>query len=511
MKKLALFSLGILAFALVSVHAQNTIMYTTFDDWTNWNGDGDGCTAVSTFDYDGVLLNGIGNQTAPTAVTGPGGSLQLNPAGNNSTGTGWNVDVYGPGLTAAEVIALDGPEAVPPYSAASGYGPGSMVAQSGKLLMDFVMPDNNTLSTFSTGIWFQDNNTWTVWGASSYTDLGPVTTPNGTQEMYEAVIPYNISACASVTFAQIGIWQGGAAVGQYPWYVDSLSVVPIVTPSPGTPLFTTYDDFNQWYAVGSPLVQGDNTWSVSDDDTNGLGNTNAPGTIGTSAGSLELYWSSVLSSWGIIASGPDEQGNPDFMQAIDPGCNIYTTASVPAYGNLYVDFSQPDNSGGGNYFQFGINFSYGGNGYNVYGAFFPTSTQDQGYKDDNNYEVYQATIPYTINAGNYYGFTPSIWINSNYSPTNAFHIDNITVSASQAPQITSETLNGNQLTLLGTGGLAGDAFNVLSTTSLAPPVSWTTISHGNVFVGPNWTNTITINPASPAAYYEIQVQSGNYY
>ena len=323
--------------------------------------------------------------------------------------------------------------------------------------------------------------------------------------MYQAIIPYNISGDTNaITFTQIGIWQGGAAPGQYPWYVDNISVVPIVTPPPGQPLFITYDDFEPFTSSGGDLVQADNTWSATGDDTNGLGNTTAPGAIGT-AGSLLLYWSSAETGWGDIATGPNEQNNGEFMQAIDPGCDTNSAVSVAAYGNIYMDFSMPDNSGGGNYFQVGIELSYAANGYNGYAPFWPSGTKDLGYQDDNGYEVYQATIPYTINAGNYYGFQPSIFVNSNYQPTNGFHIDNISVSASQAPLFTGVSLNGSSLTLQGTGGLAGGTFTLLETSNLLLPLSqWTVVSSGNVFTGPNWTITITINPASPATFYSIQ-------
>ena len=112
--------------------------------------------------------------------------------------------------------------------------------------------------------------------------------------------------------------------------------------------------------------------------------------------------------------------------------------------------------GEGSYFQVGIGLSYNANGY--YGLFFPKTTTDLGVTDNNGYEVYRATIPYTINGqvlttvtttnsnvittntvwqqGYYYGFTPSIAVNSNYQPTNGFHVDNITVSAAQLPLIT---------------------------------------------------------------------------
>ncbi len=484
-----------LAFALASAQAQN--IYGTYEDWTNWNGDGDGCIAVTTFSFGDITQNGIGNNTGGTSVTG---SLQLDPmtaAGQYS----WNIPVYGPGLNNAVMAAMDGagfvPVSYPPpdYSQVAG----TVVAQSGSLLMDFVMPDNNTPSTFLPGLWFQDNNTWTVWFASSLIDLGSVTTPNGQQEEYQAIIPYSLSA-TSYTYANIGIANSQANSSVNDWYVTSISVVPLVIPPTQTPLFTTYDDFNQWTSGGGDLVQGDNTWSVSTDDTNGIGNITAAADIGT-AGSLAVYWNpneNAGSDYGACAYSPNEAGNTAFMQAIDPGSTA--NATVAAYGNIYWYYSQPD--GGGNYFGLAFMPAYDADGY--WQQFYSSSTVDTGTKDNNGDEVYMATIPYTITAGSLTGFYFDPFINSGgYNPQNPFHIDDITVAASQAPQITSTSLNGTTLTLSGIGGLSGYAYKVVGTSNLLNP-QWTTVTSGNEFTGPTWTTTVTINPANQATYYAIQ-------
>jgi hypothetical protein len=326
-------------------------------------------------------------------------------------------------------------------------------------------------------------------------------------EMYQAVIPYNlITVSNNLSYMQLAIVENTDYQGVNPWYVDNVSVVPLVTPPPPptkTPLFTTFNDFNEWSSAGGDLVQADNAWSVSNDTTNGFGNTNAPGATGT-AGSLLLYWSSVETGYGNIANGPDEEYNAAFLQAIDPGCNPATETSVAAYGNIYIDYSLPDNSGGGNYFQLGVNLSYNADGY--YGNFLSSVATDLGYQDDNGYEVYQATIPYTINAGNFFGFFPSISVNSNFQPTNGFHIDNITVSAAQAPQITSVTFNGTSLQIQGTNGLSGGLFTLLSSTNLTLPIAnWTAVGVGT-FYGQTFSITNAINRASPHGFYSIKVQ-----
>ena len=70
-------------------------------------------------------------------------------------------------------------------------------------------------------------------------------------------------------------------------------------------------------------------------------------------------------------------------------------------------------------------------------------------------EVYKATIPYSIDAEPNIYFSFGIMVNSDYQPVNGFYIDEISVSAAQAPLITGISLNGTNLTINGTNGLTG--------------------------------------------------------
>jgi len=231
MKKLVLLSIGMLVFTLQSANAQ--ILFSTYDDWNvsgSWTSGGDGATAITTFDYDGVTVNGLGNSVNPGG-TGTGGSLQLNPVTS-----GWGPDVWGPGLTAQAGAALDGPGWVQPYSAASGGGPGAVGAASGVLTMTYTMPDSTFGgSFFQPAIWYNYPGGWGGWFATSETDLGPVTTPTGTMEMYQATIPYTISAVAlgSSWGFQLGIGQNTDYSGANPWYVDQIAISVGPVPEPG--------------------------------------------------------------------------------------------------------------------------------------------------------------------------------------------------------------------------------------------------------------------------------------
>lgn len=211
-----------------------------------------------------------------------------------------------------------------------------------------------------------------------------------------------------------------------------------------TSLFTTFDDWSQWSAANSTTVTADNAFSTDAGTVNGLGNTSAPGAAGTS-GSLSITWASLTGNYNELATAPYEGGSQAFLSAVDPGSSVSGNTAVAATGNIYLDYSVPDNEGG-SYFQLGVLMQYAANGY--YGAFFWSSTTDLGFTDSNGEEVFRATIPYTFSAGQFNGFGFGIMYNSNYSPALPFHVDNISVSAVQ------DTPEPGTLALIGLG-LAG--------------------------------------------------------
>jgi PEP-CTERM motif len=229
MKKLVFLSIGMLAFALQSANAQ--ILYSTSGDFSTNNGWAAG--AITTFDYDGVTVNGLGNGSSPGGA-GTGGSLQLSPVV-----AGYGPVLWGPGLTEGAGAAMDGPNWIQPYSAASGYGSGACGAASGILTMDYTMPDNTFGgSYFQPGVQYNYPGGWGQWWATSETDLGPVTTPTGTMEMWQATIPYSINAVAlgSLWGFQLGIAANTDYTGANPWYVDNIALVAgsvTYAPEPG--------------------------------------------------------------------------------------------------------------------------------------------------------------------------------------------------------------------------------------------------------------------------------------
>lgn len=506
MKKIALFSIGILAFGLFSANAQNIVIAGTYDDWTNWNASLTNGSSIVTvagtnnFSYGGITVNGVDNPTdaGGTSVTG---ALEVSPSVPWSE---WNgAAIYPPGTTLATFQALDGP-----FATSS-----ALVQYSGTMYVTYTMPDDGITGSYWNGIFafFNYTGNWGPQGPSDHTDLGPVSTPSGTEELYEDTIPYTINAVANLTYFQWGLDLNTDYQGTNNWYITSISVAPppvTVTPPAVYQLYTTSNDFAPFAADSGTIIMATNDFYVTNsiDDVNGNGNTNAGG-IGASGapGSLLIYWDSGLTGYGNIASGPDEEQNNTFMQTIDPGCNTNTEGSVPAYGFIYMDYSVPA-SGGGSYFELGAQLSYNANGYYGNGPFWPSSTTDLGYQDIFGQEVYQIAIPYSIVAGNYYGFNLSVAVNSNYNPpTYGFHVDDIAVSSAQAPRITSIGLNGTSVGINGTNGMYGYDFDLLSTTNLLmPATSWKTVAVAVPFTGPTFNITNTITPGTPATYYMIK-------
>lgn len=496
-----------LTFALFSAKAQDITIAGTYSDWTQWDGSVTNGTSIITvegtnnFSYGDITVNGVGN-TSDAGGTSATGALEVSPSVPWSE---WNGGaIAAPGATLACLQALDGPFATT----------GSLVQYSGTMYVTYTMPDDGISGSSWNGIFafFNYNGYWGPTGPTSHTDLGPVSTPSGTEEMYEDTIPYTINAVADLTYFQWALDLNTDYQGTNNWYIASISVAPppvTVTPPAVYQLYTTSNDFALFTEASGTEIYATNDFYVTNaiDDINGLGNTNA-GAIGATGtdGSLYIIWdASINGGFGNIASGPDEEQNASFMQTIDPGCNPATEGSVAAYGFLYMDYSEPA-SGGGSYFELGAQLSYNANNYYGNGPFFPSSTTDLGYQDDYGQEVYQITIPYSIVAGNYYGFNLSVAVNSDYNPpTYGFHVDDIAVSSSPAPLITSVTLSGTTLTLNGTNSMYGYDYNLLSTTNLlAPTTSWQTVEVGVPFTGPSFSTTVNINPAAPATYYMIK-------
>ncbi len=219
MKKLVLFSAGIVAFALQSAPAQT--LFTTENDFSQWSANaGSTVSADGLWSADTSTINGLGN-TSAAGGTGTSGSLSITWA----SGVGsFNEIAAAPseGGNAAFLSAID-----------PGCSGNTSVAYSGNLLMDFSLPDNEVGSSgyFQLGVLLQysADGYYGTFFSSSTTDLG-IQDDNG-EEVYQATIPYTIAAGSFNGFG-FGVMYNSNYAPDLPFHVDDILVQSV--PEPGT-------------------------------------------------------------------------------------------------------------------------------------------------------------------------------------------------------------------------------------------------------------------------------------
>jgi subtilisin-like proprotein convertase family protein len=443
---------GLLALLAQSLSAQ--VLYTTTNDFTG---------AVSTlYSSDSSTVNGIGNQTNPGG-TGVLGSKQV------ASANGWQGWLTGSDLPSptSNVWAQIDPGGTRPWSAESGGGPGTFVANSGTITFDIYRGNLGDVND-SWGITFNYNGFWGPFWASSVT---PFTGADG-RTWARVVIPYTINATSNVTYfgwALASQSYSGSNTGQL-FYVDNFAMyVAPPPPPPPNVVFTTTNDFTGW-STGSGFTNVAPTAAVSLDsgpsaETNGLGNLVAPGAAGTS-GSLVLPW--VSGAFSVATESPNLSGN---AAVIDKVLHAQT---------ISYDITIPTNNGG-NYFQLGMTINCEGR----FDYLSPSVTLIT-----NN--IYRCTIDMSteapalinqkaLNGGGFSYFYIGFFYNSNYSPSgdviyvdNVYAVDgavtpNILASASLASESCSPTNGtldpGETVTInvaLQNMGI-GDASNVVAT------------------------------------------------
>ncbi len=238
MKKLVL-SIGILAIALPLAANAQTTLFTTTSDFTGWGNSGSGGSTVgpsTAFDYDGSTINGAGNNPGNSGSsinvggTSTGGSLSLQ--WDHTVGN-YNGIAYSPGeaYNPAFMSAID-PGSIAAYQAPS-YGVGATVAGSGTITMIYTVPDNEGGNYFQLGVdlSYDADGYYKYFFPSSTTDLGYNSSIG--QEVYEATIPYTITAGSLSNFS-LGIAYNSNYAPENPFYVDDITVQATPVPEPAT-------------------------------------------------------------------------------------------------------------------------------------------------------------------------------------------------------------------------------------------------------------------------------------
>ena len=202
-----------------NAQAQQTL-FTTYDDFAGWSGSSGTTAGQSTaWDFDGSTINGLGNNgNAGGAGTAGSLSIQGPPAGNVWTDVAWSP---GEAWLPLFMHAVD-PGSLAAYSAESGYGPGTTVANSGVLQMTYTFPDNEGGSYFQLGVAFNYDGNWNAFFGSSVS----YATVNG-QDTTTVDIPYTINAVsAGITYFSMGIIYNSDYSPVLPFYVDNIQVIP---------------------------------------------------------------------------------------------------------------------------------------------------------------------------------------------------------------------------------------------------------------------------------------------
>jgi hypothetical protein len=224
MKKLLLFSIGILAAGLYNAADAQTTLFTTTNDFSLWTSDnGDTVSVDSTWSADSSTINGAGNTTAPGG-SGTSGSLLITWA--NSVGS-FNEIASAPSEGLAFVQALD------PGAYNAGSGEIGTVAGSGDIYLDYSLPSTVSGNYFQLGVMLQypGNGYYGPIFSSSTTDLGYQ--DNLGEEVYQATIPYTILAGTGYGFG-FGIMYNSNFAPSSPFHVDDITVSAAPVPEPGT-------------------------------------------------------------------------------------------------------------------------------------------------------------------------------------------------------------------------------------------------------------------------------------
>lgn len=200
--------------------AQGQVLYSTANDFAQF-ASGAGVTS-STYYSVASTVNGIGNTSNPGG-TGSIGSLQLVSSG------GYTGDLSGSDfpIDQATLSALD-PGALAPYSAGSGYGPGTVYANSGILTFDLYGGNLTDWNQFGITLNYNGN----------YSTFFPATTSNVTgadgRTWTQCVIDYNINAVVGgLTYFGVSIAQNdaGDTAGEV-LNIDNIQISAVPEPAP---------------------------------------------------------------------------------------------------------------------------------------------------------------------------------------------------------------------------------------------------------------------------------------
>ena len=188
---------------------------------------------------------------------------------------------------------------------------------------------------------------------------------------------------------------------------------------------------------------------------------------------------------------------------VSAGTNSTTTGTltvsnnVTLFGNALMKLNPAGSTSDALNVANGMSITYGG-------TLTVTNISSAPFAVGNSFQLF--------NAGTYNGLFTSIvpatpgnglaW-NTNTLATGVLSV--VAGPVTPQPAITSITLSGTSLVITGTNGLAGEQYNVLTTTNLALPIAnWPVLSTGTFSAG-NFSITNTVNSSVPRSFYMLRV------
>jgi hypothetical protein len=229
-------ALGFLSLAAVPARG-NIMLFTTASDFTGWTS-GNATPAVSTsYDADGVTINGAGNNPGNSGGSinvggaSPGASMQLTD--NSTLGYSILASSAGEAYSQAFMSAVD-PGSIAAYSPASGFGNGTLVPVSGTITMTYTAPNfvpGTSGAYFQFGVFFNDQQDgyYHPLLSSSTVDDGII---DGV-DTFTATIPYSFNG-GTFNNLNMSIFSNSNETLASPIYVDSIQVVTAPVPEPAS-------------------------------------------------------------------------------------------------------------------------------------------------------------------------------------------------------------------------------------------------------------------------------------
>jgi hypothetical protein len=124
------------------------------------------------------------------------------------------------------MTALDGPGYIAPWSGASGYGPGTMIANSGTMTLDVYT------GNFTDWSWFGITLNYNGYNGQAWPSTSSSFTGADGRTWTQYTIPYTINAVdGGLTYFQINLQENAGNIGGETFYIDNIQAQTVPEPT----------------------------------------------------------------------------------------------------------------------------------------------------------------------------------------------------------------------------------------------------------------------------------------